>query len=75
MEDVLKFEYEKGKQKVFPAHPMVNNWLFDENEHDEAILANSMAVIAEKNGMTANDMMHLFPYVLRMLKSEIRWSK
>lgn len=75
MDDVLNFEYDKGKQKVFPANKLVKNWLFQENEKDEAVLANSLAVVAEKNGMSANDLMHLFPYVLRMVKSDIDWSK
>jgi len=72
--DVLRFEYEKGEQKVFPAHHFVKNWLFKSDEKDEALLAHHMAVLAEKNGMSTNDMMHLFPYVLRMLKSEIPWA-
>lgn len=75
MENVLRFEYEKGKQKVFPAHKMVNNWLFDETEKDEATLAHAMAKVAEKNNMSANDIMHIFPAVLRMLKSNIDWAK
>ena len=75
MENILKFKYDKGKQEVFPENNLVKNWLFDENEHDEAALAHFMGKIGEKNGLNANDMSHLFPYVLRMLKSEIPWSK
>jgi hypothetical protein len=75
MENVLNFKYNKGKQEVFPANELVNNWLFTEDEHDEATLAHSLAVVAEKNGMSANDLMHLFPYVLRMVKSNIDWAK
>lgn len=75
MEDILKFKYNKGKQEVFPENNLVKNWLFDENEHDEAALAHFMGKVAEKNGLSANDISHLYPYVLRMLKSEIPWSK
>ena len=75
MEDVLKFEYEKGVQKVYPANWMVKNWLFQEDEKDEATLAHAMAIVAEKNGMSSNDLQHLFPAVLRMLKSDIDWAK
>jgi len=76
MENVLNFEYNKdGKLEVFPVNNLVRNWLFKENQKDEAILANSLAVVAEKNGMNANDLMHLYPYVLRMVKSKISWSK
>jgi len=71
---VLKFEYEKGVQKVFPAHWMAKTWLFTEAEQAEATLANSLAIVAEKNGLSANDLQHLFPAILRMLKSDIPWA-
>lgn len=74
-EEMLRFEYEKGEQKVFPAHWMNNSWLFKEDEKDEASLAFFIAKVAEKNGMSANDIHHMFPYILRMLKSDIDWSK
>lgn len=48
MDNVLVFEWERGIKDVYPAHPMVRNWLFKEGEEDEATLAYSMAVIAEK---------------------------
>ena len=75
MENVLKFEYNKGVQQVYPVHWMIKNWLFTENEHAEAILAYAMAVVAEKNGISTNDLSHLFPAVLRTLKSDIDWAK
>lgn len=75
MEEVLRFEYERGVQKVYPANWMVKNWLFQKDEKDEAILAHAMAIVAEKNGMSSNDLQHLFPAVLRMLKSDIDWAK
>jgi len=75
MENVLRFEYEKGVQKVYPANWMVKNWIFKEDEKDEATLAHAMAIVAEKNGMSSNDLQHLFPAVLRMLKSDIDWAK
>jgi hypothetical protein len=75
MEDILKYQWKKGVKEVFPAHPIVSNWLFTEDTEDEAILANAMAVIAEKGGMNANDLHHLFPAVLRMLKNNTEWSK
>ena len=75
MEQVLNFKYDKGVQQVFPANPLVQHWLFTEDCQDEATLCNAMAKVAEKNGMTVNDLQHLFPAVLRMLKSEINWAK
>lgn len=72
--DVLRYNYRKGVREVFPAHKMVDHWLFDEATEDEAKLANYMAIVAEKNGLSANDLQHLFPAVLRMLKSEIDWA-
>lgn len=76
MMQVLNYKYTNtGVKEVYPAHPMVKNWLFTEDTKDEALLANSMAIVAERNGLTANDVSHLFPAVLRMLKSNSQWSK
>ncbi len=75
MENVLDFKWRDGVKEVFPAHPMVKNWLFTEDTEDEALLAHCMAVVAEKSGMTANDLHHIFPAVLRMLKNDSEWSK
>jgi len=76
MKKVLRYEYNReGVQEVFPEHQMVNNWVFKEDEKEEAVLANSMAVVAEKYGLGVNDIRSLFPAVLRMLKSDIEWSK
>ena len=73
-EEILKFEYHKGVKRVFPSHRFVKNWLFVDGEEDEATLANAMAKVAEKNGMSVNDLMHLFPALLRMLNSDIDWA-
>lgn len=54
---------------------MVYNWGFNEGEEEEARLCNAMAEVAKKNGLDGNDLTHLFPAVLRMLKSDIEWSK
>ena len=75
MEDVLKYKYKNGKREVYPANPIVANWVFTEETEDEAMLAHYMAAVAQKNGLTANDMQHLFPAVLRMLKSKINWAE
>ena len=75
MEDVLNYKWVKGEKQVFPANRMVSNWLFSEETEDEAKLANSVAVIAEKSGMNANDLQHLFPAILRMLKDDCDWSR
>lgn len=75
MKKVLRFEYKKGVQEVYPDHWMVANWRFQEHEHEEATLAYAMATVAEKNGVTSNEMSHIFPAVLRILKSDIEWAK
>ncbi len=72
---LLKFKWDKGKKQVFPAHSMVKNWLFTEDTEDEAILANSMATIAEKSGVSINELQYMFPMVLRMLKNDSEWSR
>ena len=76
MKQVLNYKYTNtGVLEIYPAHPMVKNWLFTEDTKDEALLANSMAMVAEKNGMSGNDLIHLFPAVLRMLKGKSQLSK
>lgn len=74
-QDVLKFKWDKGVLQIYPAHKMVQNWLFTEQTEEEAALAHHMAVVAEKSGMTANDLQHIFPAVLRMLKNDSDWAK
>lgn len=74
-QEVLNFTWKKGIAEVKPVHPMVQNWTFTEETEEEASLAHYMAVVAEKNGLTANDLQHLFPAVLRMLKDTSAWSK
>jgi len=75
MDNVLRFEYKKGEQEVFPCHKFVKNHLFKENEKEEASLLHYIAVVSEKNGLNSNDISHLFPAILRILKSDIEWSK
>ncbi len=75
MENVLDFKYNKGVKEVYPGHPMVKSWMFTDSTQAEALLAHQMACVAEKSGMTANDLQHIFPAVLRMLKNETAWSK
>ena len=76
MEHVLNYKYKKDSTyDVFPSHPMVEHWCFTQQTEDEALLAHQMAVVAEKSGMTANDLQHIFPAVLRMLKNKSEWSK
>ena len=72
---ILNFKWRDGKKEVFPAHEMVQNWLFTEETEDEAALAHQMAVIAEKSGMNSNHLQYIFPAVLRMLKNDSVWSK
>lgn len=72
---VLNFTYKRGEKEIRPNHPMVQNWLFSEETEDHALLAYSLAILAEKNGLTVNDLLHLFPAILRMLKDNSNWSK
>jgi hypothetical protein len=71
----LTYKWKNGIEEVYPAHSMVKHWLFTEDTEEEANLAYAMAVVAEKGGMNANDLQHLFPAVLRMLKNGSAWSK
>lgn len=72
--NATRTEYEKGKARIFPTEPMIDNWLFTEDTIDQAELANAMAKVAKRNGLDANDMHHLFPAVLRMLCDKTAWT-
>lgn len=74
-QEVLKITWKKGVKEVKPVHQMVQNWMFTEETEELATLAHHMAVVAEKNGLSVNDLQHLFPAVLRMLKDTSNWSK
>lgn len=86
----ITLQYVKNTCNVFPKHNFIRIWMFscemqpnvdwidDEGLIEcnlEANLADAMARVAESNGMSANDLQHLFPAVLRMLKSESKWAK
>lgn len=67
-----------------PNHDFVKNWVFEfekGNESDElraikeANLADAMARVGALNGISRNDLQHLFPAVLRMLRSNSDWTK
>lgn len=75
MSEEIVTKFNRGKAEIFPAHSMVSNWLFTEETKEEAKLANAMAAVAEKSGMSVNDLSHIFPAVLRMLKNNSEWSK
>lgn len=73
-EKPTRTEPNHGVIEVFPNHQFVNNWLFTEDEKEEAALAHHIATVAEKNGMSSNEVYQLYPAILRMLKSKIEWS-
>jgi hypothetical protein len=75
MEQILNYKYSKGEKTIFPANPLVENWSFREEQEDEATLCNAIAKVAEKNGFSPTDMHHLFPAILRMLRSKIEWAQ
>jgi hypothetical protein len=67
-----------------PNHEFVKSWVFGYTENHEseelqamkdANLADAIARVAASNGLTRNDVMNLFPAILRMLKSESEWAK
>lgn len=74
-DEILNYKYKAGKQQIFPTHNFVKNWVFEEDEEEEAALAHHFATVACKNGVSRNEIQNLFPAVLRMLKSESSWSK
>jgi len=65
---------DKDGDYLTPQHNLVKSWYFELHEEEEANLAHALALVAEKNGMDANDLMHLYPAILRMMKSDITWA-
>ena len=74
MQDIVKNTYRKGVRTIFPANQIVQNWAFPDTDEDEATLCHHIAVVAEKNGLTANDLHQIFPAILRMLRSDSVWA-
>ncbi len=74
MNEIIHYSRFQGKAAVTPAHSTVKSWSFPEDEEDEAALAHFLAVVASKNGVSPNELQHLFPAVLRLVKSTSSWS-
>ena len=75
IKDLYKFfkMYENRNYKFTLDNNMCHNWEFE--SVDEMNLAESMSIVAKNNGLSSNDMIHIFPLVLRMLKSKSKWSE
>lgn len=72
MTNIVKIRRE---YRITPQCEMIDHWSFNSESKEEAELADAMANVAKKNGLNANDLQHLFPAVLRMLKSNNEWSQ
>lgn len=70
----IYFKYRYGKKYILPVNKIVDNWQFNEDEEDEAILANQLGILAEKSGITRTELQVIFPAILRMIKNKTRWS-
>lgn len=55
--------------------PICGTWTFAHDEVEEAKLAMHLSELAEKTGISPNDFQHIFPMVLRMMKSKSEWAK
>jgi len=71
---IIIYETHEGREVVFPEHRMCRNWMFELTEANEAILAYSMAIVAEQNGVSKNEFRHMFAITLRSLKSNSVWA-
>jgi hypothetical protein len=82
--DSIRTSIISDSYNVFPNHRFVKSWYFSANVKNEeeceieelhAEFANAMAKLGEKLGLDTNDIRHMFPMVLRMMKSNSEWSK
>jgi len=74
-EKILNVDTIKGRTHLTPRHQMVNNWIFEDYETDEACLLHFAAKLAERSNLTTNDMFYIFPAILRILKNKSKWAK
>ena len=69
----------KYKGKVcYPKHENVKNWQFEADSSEEvcqANLANALASLAQFTGVSMNELQHIFPLILRIMKSKGQWAK
>lgn len=56
------------------AHDFIKSFGFNPLDIDEAELANAIAKVADNNGLTHSDMHHVFPVILRILRSDSEWA-
>ena len=74
-EKLVGIKFDKGVAKIYPTEKPVDNWQFSDHEENEAMLATCVARVAKTNGLSANDIQHAFPLILRMLKSKSVWAE
>lgn len=74
MDQILKYQYHNGVKTIYPTHPKVSNLRFEDGEQYEAILVNTIAHIAEKNGVDMDSLFYLNSAILRILKSKSAWA-
>lgn len=53
---------------------LCHNWLFKADEVEEAQLAIHLAELGVKTGISMNEFHHLFPMILRIMKSKSNWA-
>ena len=54
---------------------MTDRQLFSKDDDMECHLLDAVARVAQKNKIGVNELSYLFPAILRMLRSDINWSK
>ena len=74
---LTRIEFKKGDFKHYPTVDAVSNWQFEGNQtgEEEAELASCVAKVGTANGLSAGDIQHAFPLILRMLKSKSVWTE
>ena len=53
----------------------VDNYVFKDSEKEEATLMRAVIDMSKKYGISANEMNHIYPVILRILKSKSDWAK
>ena len=71
----IEIDQKDKELKYYPKHELVTNWQFPDTDLEEAELIHVLAKLSVKTGLSINQLQHIFPAILRMMKSNSIWAK
>lgn len=74
-EDIIMALVDENNTEIIINTKLAYNWVFKQNEFEEAVLVQALSSLGVKTGITANEFQYIFPIILRMMKSNSEWVK